>query len=231
MLILRSASTFSKVFAGRENVALILVPDRQRHGEAEGRGVVAGLAEMLPACRDPHVRYRLEARDQKLGAALRADRRPAHQLRIAFDGIEHEPERRRLARLLERPRQRSRNVGALSPIRIASSRRAVESAVRVFVSSTRTRLAATCARRVSAGDDAPASTRRCRSGVSRVEGGDLLFEDLDAALQAEHRDESRGCFGRDFKPHRLALPRGGVDPGDAGCDACLALAAHLDQAG
>ena len=49
---------------------------------------------------------------------------------------------------------------------IASSRRAIASAVRARSRSARTRSAARWARAISAGDDAPASTRRCSRGVS-----------------------------------------------------------------
>ena len=60
----------------------------------------------------------------------------------------------------------SPNFGAVSPISTASSRRALASVALKRSRSAFTRADATSARPVSAGDEAPASTRRCSSGVS-----------------------------------------------------------------
>lgn len=62
-----------------------------------------------------------------------------------------------------------------------------------------------------------------------VDRGDLLVEDLDAPLRPEHAEEGDRGLRQHLEPDGLALDRGDLDAGRAGCDPCLALAEQLES--
>ena len=72
---------------GGDDVARVLVEDRDGNRNAEPDGIVVGVLKVAPAGGDARIGNRLQARDEEFGIALCGDRRPAQQLRIGFDGL------------------------------------------------------------------------------------------------------------------------------------------------
>ncbi len=106
---------------------------------------------------------------------------------------------------------------------MANSRRTLARVDRSRSRSALTRAEATSARPVSAGDDAPASTRRCRRGVS-LSIAATCVEDLDSTLRAKHVEEGDRSFGQNLQTNRLALDRRRLDTRFACCNAGFPLA-------
>ena len=117
----------------------------------------------------------------------------------------------------------------VSPIKTASSRRALDSAARARSRSAFTSADATSARPVSAGDDAPASTRRCSSGVIlsiAATCSSRIWIRRCSPSTLEKRD--RG-LRQNLQPDRLALDSRGLDAGLAGGDPRIALAEQFED--
>ena len=189
LLAARSASTLARGSLRLQDAAEILVPDREsgprRRGELHCR---FGLVEVPPRDAGLKIGDRLEPRQQE--ARHPAARAPPSSGQVA-DCVSIA--RARPGTVAACPPGRGRRPRAGSPAsadahqgrKFAPGDRPVRSArVRGRRAPGR---CATCARAISAGDDAPASTRRCSRGVSRVQSGDLRIVNLNAPLSARAR--------------------------------------------
>ena len=192
LLAARSASTLA-----RASPASVMPPRFWSQtgigiGALELHGIVAPCAlfgrlpDVLPAQLDLQVRDRLEPRGQQLRVLLRADRRPADQLRIAVEAAQHRLERRRPAD----PAQVADHIRKIHGIGAHEDRKLApgdgERGARAFAFRAHEiggELGARdLRRRGGAGIDPPLQQRR-----EPVERRDLRVVDLDLALAARAR--------------------------------------------
>lgn len=182
---------------------------------------------MAPAGRDPHVRVGSQPRHQQLGVSLRIDRGPAHQLRIGIDRGDDRLERRRLAHGVEPAGDLAEFCSGIAhqhrQLAPGACQRRLEALAVGLDQGGGDLGTAGLGRRGGAGLDAAAQQRR-----ELVDGCNLLVQDLDAPLRAEHAEEGNRRLRQHLQPDRLALDRRDLDAGRAGRDPRVALAEELE---
>ncbi len=182
---------------------------------------------MAPAGGDPHVGIGFEPRQQQLGIALRVNGGPAHQLRIGIDGGNHRLEGGRPSRGVEPAGHFAEFRGWIAhqhrKLAPGAGQRRLEALAVGFHQRGGDLGTAGLSGRGGAGLDAAAQQRR-----QAVDGGNLLVEDLNAPLRAEHAEEGDRGLRQQLQPDGLALDRGHFDAGDACGNPRIALAEQLE---